>query len=107
MESVPQTTIVVDATTLEFTTWKLKDLKDMCIVGNAFLDRCETAHAPVIQTVLHLFLAWYDSHWRQPENLPAVIDEKQIDWIQFARIIIKRKGGSNEKIEEAGSCEVM
>jgi hypothetical protein len=83
--------IIVDAETLNFETWNLRDLKHFCVVGNAFLERNETSHGPTIQRVLQQFLSWYDGHWLQPKNFPIVKEDDDHDWIVLARKVVKYK----------------
>jgi hypothetical protein len=103
--------IFIDEVTMCFTTWELRDIKHMCIIGNACLDRNNTLEGPLIQNLLQLFLSWYDSHWLQPGNLPVVVDDMKNDWIDLARKLTKRTIASQSEVpcpEKAeNSCDVM
>lgn len=97
--------IVIDSQTLDFATWNLLDVKHFCIIGKSCYDRKETAqgsHGEAIYTILQRFLAWYDSHWLQPNNLPVIMDDQQHDWILSARELASRFLPISPQ-----SCEVM
>jgi len=96
--------IVVDAETLCFERWNLADLKHFCVVGRSCIDRHDMSpesHGVAIQSVLTYFLRWYDAHWLQPVNFPFTKDDDDLDWIQFARLVIS----STDKKTDA-SCVI-